>query len=356
MQYRFFALPLLLVAAWSIYLLAAWVPSAVAQEMRTDVGVEQTGPRALGSPSAQDQVESWITENVDPAEQNSTTPAGVAPPSVPAGLTREADMAQVDWGAGRITAMGVAEAPGDGLNPARAEALAIRKSTLQARKLLQDAVFALRLDGRHLVGDVLTPQQQTDLRGKLQNSPITRHNVPDGLGGVRVEVEAEAVLRGALAEALIPSTVAFQSRIPPIIELTVDVSTQVAADVEQLEYRQSMVELGAFTGVIVDARGLEGAPALLPVVTGPDGKAAFGPFGAARSLVLSDGLAVYVQSPQDVAARNRVGSTPLVVRALAVSGAHRADLVVSEADAELIRQLFHSPEMTAACPVAIVLD
>lgn len=266
-------------------------------------------------------------------------------------------MTQVDWGAGVVRSLGTADAPGGGANPARAEALAIRKATLQARKQLQDAVFALPLDGRHLVGETLSAQQLSDLRGKLQNSPITRRTDADGSGGVRVDVQAAASLRGAMAEALMPSAVAFQSRIPPTIELTVTVAGGTGTtDVDQLQYRRSMAELGAFTGLVVDARGYDAAPALLPVVAGPDGKAAFGPFQASRALVFEQGLAVYVQTPQDAAARNRVGGTPLVVRVLAVSGPHKADLVISETDAELVRLLFRSDGMINTCPVAIVLD
>ncbi|MGE4293271.1 MAG: hypothetical protein AB7E32_13810 [Desulfovibrio sp.] len=353
MKYRLLPLWALLFAVLVPGAFPSPVFPAQAPETDSQATAEPSGPRAVGQPSALDQVENWINQNVDSSEQNATATAPVAAPL--AGLTREADMAQVDWGSGNITALGVADAPGDGLNPARAEALAIRKATMQARKQLQDAVFALPLDGRHLVGDALSAQQRTDLRGKLQNSPITRRTEPDGLGGVRVEVRAEVSLRGALAEALIPPTVAFQSRIPPQIELTAEVAGG-PTDVDQLEYRQSMAELGAFTGLVVDARGFDCAPALLPVVTGPDGKAAFGPFLASRALVLEEGLAVYAHSPQDPAAKRRVGGTPLVVRVLAVSGPQRADLVISSADAELVRVLFRAEGMTERCPVAIVMD
>jgi hypothetical protein len=354
MKCRLLALSALLVASWVADVSAPAVclaQDAVAPEQAT---AEQAGPQPLGQPSALDQVENWISRNVDAADQNGTVAA--PEPRQQSGLTREADLAQVDWGAGKITSFGVSEISGADLNPARAEALAIRKATLQARKQLQDAVFGLALDGRHLVGEELTAQQRTELRGKLQNSPISRQTEPDGAGGARIEVQAEASLRGAMAEAIIPPSVAFQSRIPPTIELTADVSGAGAADVDQLEYRQSMAELGAFTGLVVDARGFDAAPALLPVVAGPDGKAAFGPFLAPRSLVLEQGLAVYAHSPQDAAARSRAGGTPLVVRVLAVSGPLRADLVISAADAELVRMLFRSEGMADRCPAVIVMD
>lgn len=353
MHYRWLA-PVL---ALTLMLAAAPCPrSARAQEAAEAVpapaGTES--PQAQGHPGARDEVENWIDQNMDADERQETVAAPEAAPA--AGLTREADLGRIDWGTGEITALGRADAPGDAVNPARAEALAVRKATLDARKQLQDLVFGLALDGRHVAGEELDARVRAELRGKLQNSPIERGTEPDDAGGVRVEVRARASLRGDLAAALIPAAVSFDSRIAPTIPLDAPVADGAAPDVDQQQYRQSMAELGGFTGLLVDARGFDAAPALLPVVVDPQGKAAFGPYLAPRDLVLSQGLAVYAHSPQDPAARNRVGGTPLVVRAIAVSGPQRADIVISGQDAELVRMIFRAGDLRGRCPVAIIMD
>jgi hypothetical protein len=353
MRYGFFlcALALLLVTAGAAVALDGSGDAAAVQE------TELNGPAPQGQPSAVEQVESWINENVSPEdraerilpESSSVEPLG--------GLVRETEHATVDWGAGRITATGVAEVSDDGYNPARAEAMAMRKATLEARKWLHDAVFALPLDGRRQLAEELTPAQKNQLRGQLQNSPIERTTEPDDAGGVLVRVRAEARLRGDLANALMPSSIAFQSRIPPKVRFTgVEWSMSEPRPLEELEYQRSMAELGAFTGLIVDARGLDGAPALLPVIFGPEGRGVFGPFLAPRSVVLDKGLVVYAKESTDEAARQRCGGTPLEVRAVAMAGPQQADVVVSAPDAELIELLFHSQGVRENCPVAILLD
>ncbi|MEF2144445.1 MAG: hypothetical protein V3573_03285 [Desulfovibrionaceae bacterium] len=311
-----------------------------------------------GQPGALDQVEAWINQNTSPEEGqgNATAVSSNASLPVEAGLVRERDMTQVNWGDGMISALGVAEVRAESYDPVREQAVAARRATLEARRQLQETVLSLPLDGRRLVGQALSPDQVASVRSKLQNSPLERRNEPDGLGGVRLEVVASAGLRGPLADSLFPPTEPFLSRVPAHIELTIGTLSAHPVDVDQAAYRRSMAELGAYTGVVVDARGLGVSPALLPVVAGPDGVCVFGPHLASRAYVVEQGLAVYAPSIQDPAARQRVGGTPLVVRALAVSGSYAADLVVSQQDADLIQVLFKSRDIGASCPMAIVLD
>ncbi|SKA80390.1 hypothetical protein SAMN02745704_01345 [Paucidesulfovibrio gracilis DSM 16080] len=329
------------------------VPVVIGEEEGAAGGAETAGPS--GQPSALDQVENWINENVPPEDRESFPVPEASAESTDVGLTLGDGSVTVDWGTGMLSALGTAVASGEGYNPARAEAMAMRHATLQARKFLQDAVLGLALNGRELLVDNLTPAQQTQLRGKLQNSPIERASEPGDNGDVLVSVVARVRLRGELADALVPRSIPFQSRIPTKVEAPI-LEPLAEQDMDAVEYKRSMAELGAFTGVIVDARGMEGAPALLPELFDPEGVAVYGPFMASRSMVLEQGLVTYADSPDAPLVRRRCGGTPLEVRAQAVAGPQRADLFLSATDAELVRLLFESEEISTTCPVAVLLD
>jgi hypothetical protein len=116
------------------------------------------------------------------------------------------------------------------------------------------------------------------------------------------------------------------------------------------------VGTGGYTGVVVDARGLQITPALAPVIYGQDGIGAYGPFLVSRANAIDKGVAAYADTVDHASLRERAGNRPLVVKALSAFGSWRTDLVVSTPMARLIRAMMRVGDAVENCRVVIVLD
>lgn len=110
-----------------------------------------------------------------------------------------------------------------------------------------------------------------------------------------------------------------------------------------------------FSGLIVDARGLGVKPAMAPKIFDEDGREVYGSAYVNREWAIKEGMAGY--SKDVTAARNnqRVTATPIVVKGLKTSGQAKADIVISNTDAEKIRANAENMTFIEKCRVIIVI-
>lgn len=116
---------------------------------------------------------------------------------------------------------------------------------------------------------------------------------------------------------------------------------------------------GSATGLIIDARDVESpTAALLPRILDDKGRLIFGVEVADRGRALQRGLAAYALTFTGDGERLpgvRQGASPLRVRARSVTGATRADLVVSTADADLILKAAAASTFLRECRVVVLM-
>jgi hypothetical protein len=239
----------------------------------------------------------------------------------------------IAWGSGDIIVTGEVETPdGDEFEPPTP--LVVRKAASRARKLMLDMIMAIRIDGRQTVSAHLSDNEDlaAQLRGLVHNSLFEG---PDMFRDIR-SVKVSESLRGKLAELILPKTVQFQSSIPPRLSTATGPAFQIE------ETPEAVGNAGGFTGVIVDARGLKITPCLLPVIYGEDGLGAYGAFLVARADAVDGGVAAYATTANPAALVERVGSHPLVVRAVRTYGSWQTDLIIPTQAATLVRTVMQS--------------
>lgn len=257
------------------------------------------------------------------------------------------DNATLFWGDGEINVFRPLEPAANGgtLSP-----LAVRKAVISARKQLLDIILSTRINSKATVSAYLS--EDADLaarvRGMVQNSPLERPAMFDETGEVRVY----ETFRGKLAELVLPTTIQFQSGIPPKLSTSLE---------QQFEYQQAPPEVAgngsiSYTGVIIDARGLQVTPCLSPVVYGQDGVGAYGAFLVSRENAIRNGVVAYSTTPDPAQLRSRGGSNPLIIRALNAYGSWRTDLIISTPMANLVRATMSSPSLAGSSRVVIVLS
>ncbi|MGE4554072.1 MAG: hypothetical protein AB7D57_13250, partial [Desulfovibrionaceae bacterium] len=200
-------------------------------------------------------------------------------------------------------------------------------------------------------------ERAAQLRGLVQNSRLdVRTLAPEGETDGRCTAVATLSLLGPAGELITPLVEPFLSSIPSQTTLQEGLALPPPGPAAEGDpaYRASMAELGGYTGVLVDARGLGLRPAWLQRVVDAAGLGAYGAFCVGRSAATGQGLALFIADRTDPRVAGRLGASPLYVRALAVSGG--SDLVVSQADGDLMRSSFAARGDRPLSPLVVLLD
>jgi len=92
----------------------------------------------------------------------------------------------------------------------------------------------------------------------------------------------------------------------------------------------------AYTGLVIDARGLGVKPAMAPKVVSEGGQEVYGFSVVDRNWVIQQGMAGYSKDLPAAQAHERVTDRPVTLKAKAVAGANKTDVVISTADAEML--------------------
>jgi hypothetical protein len=111
---------------------------------------------------------------------------------------------------------------------------------------------------------------------------------------------------------------------------------------------------GTATGLVIDGRGLGLRPALLPKVIDPQGQEIYVGQVVPRTNAVDQGVAGYARDVNAATNNFRVTDNPAVIKGMRASGAARTDIVVSQADAQTLRQLSRKGDFLQYCRVIIV--
>jgi hypothetical protein len=107
---------------------------------------------------------------------------------------------------------------------------------------------------------------------------------------------------------------------------------------------------------VVDARGIQARPAMSPRIYDEDGKEVYGSANVDREYAVQQGMSGYARDLTAAQSNQRVTASPITVKGLKTGGAGRSDLVISNADAQLIRASAENASFMKKCRVMIVLD
>jgi hypothetical protein len=238
----------------------------------------------------------------------------------------------VDWTDQVIREVGIgAPNPNDPIGAQRAGALEAAKR-VAIRNLLE------RVKGMTVTSEVTVAQYMVTndvitnrVQGVVRNFQVvdTRYK-SDG----SVEVEVAVPLSG-LYETLLPD--------------------QIPLEYQPYNY-QGPASSAVYTGLIIDARGLGVRPALAPKIMDQNKMEVYGTGSVSRDYALQIGVVGYEKDINRARANERVTNNPLVVKAVGASGTHKADITISNQDANNIRAASQNLNFLQQCKVMIILD
>ena len=252
----------------------------------------------------------------------------------------------IDWTAG------VVEAKGIGI-PATYDA----KSLAQREDLLSDAiskaghnlletVVSLRINSRDRVIDIVEnfPSIMTQLRDMAHKAPELERLRKYQYDG-SVEVWSQMSLSGGFAQLILPPEI---RQIEPI--------KQVLKPSNPARSRTRSRSRDIFTGMVVDARGIQAVPVLAPRILDENLEEVFGPAYVSREFAVQRGMVSYTTDLWRAKFHPRVSDNPLIVKALKSLWPGRCEFIISNADAAKLRSASEHLLFMRECRVVIVLD
>jgi len=237
---------------------------------------------------------------------------------------------EVNWEAQVIRATGSGAPNPQAPNIAAARLGAERAAKADALRNILETIKGVRIDSQTLVVNAMTESDviRTQVQGIVQGARVvnTRY-LSDGA----VEVTVEMAMSGPLSQTLLPPT-SFGTQAVPKAGNPVH------------------------TGVVFDSRGLNLRPAMSPKVLDEDGREVYGSAFVSQEWATKFGILGYVKDLEEAKKNDRVANNPLTVKAMKVTGAGSSDLVISNADAQGLRDMSKNLSFLEQCRVLVVVD
>jgi hypothetical protein len=254
----------------------------------------------------------------------------------------------VDWTDGVVEAKGIG-VPATFTNYGKPQAHhqeTISDAITKARHNLLEIIISLRINSENRVIDIIEnyPSIMIQLKDMAHNAPeveTLRKHLYDGT----VEIWSQMKLNGGFSQLILPPEI---RQIEPIKQVLKPNSSS------KLRTRSRSSEI--FTGMVVDARGLQAIPVLAPIILDENLEEVFGPAYVSREFAVQRGMVSYTADLWKAKFHPRVSHNPLIVKALKSILPGRCDFIISNADAAKLRSASEHLLFLRECRVVIVLN
>jgi hypothetical protein len=252
----------------------------------------------------------------------------------------------INWSAGYIEAVGIGTPPEKLAGKINARPIALRAAQVDALHNLLEITKGVQVDSATSIKDftVASDVIDTQVNGLVKGAEVAdQQYMPDG----RAEVKLRIPLYGNLAQTIMPLAM---SKPPAAPSLTGSVP---APAVKSPAAPSAPV---VYTGMVIDARGIQARPAMLPRIFDEDDKEVYGLANVDLEYAEKQGMSGYARDFTAAQSNQRVGANPMTLKAVRTSGPGKSDIIISNADAQNIRSSAESASFMKQCKVIIVLD
>jgi hypothetical protein len=265
----------------------------------------------------------------------------------------------INWSEGIITATGIGTPPEKYYGKPQARPMALRAAQLDAYRNLIEVTKGVRINSVTVVEDsmVASDMIRSQVDGMVKGAqPIKKEYLSDGT----VEVTIAMSLRGGFAQLILPKDIKQVQEIKTIPSAPpAHPGAEAVGQAPLPTAPQPMIPTPApavYTGLVVDARGLGVRPAMSPKILDERGQEVYGSAYVSREFAVQQGMAGYAKDVTASQTNPRVTNQPLTVKGLKTEGPGQSDLVISNADADVIRGASENLSFLKKCRVMIVLD
>jgi len=252
----------------------------------------------------------------------------------------------INWSAGYIEAVGTGAPPEKLAGKINARPTALRAAQADAVHNLLEITKGVQVDSVTSIKDFTVGSDvvDTQVRGLVKGAEVVdQQYLPEGKAEVRLRIP----LYGNLAQTIMPLAMAK----PPAAPSSTG-SVPAPAVKAFLAPSAPLVQ----TGIVVDARGIQARPAMLPRIFDEDGKEVYGLASVDLEYAIKNGMSGYVRDLTAAQTNQRAGANPITVKAVRISGPGKSDIIIGNADARQVRTSAEKVSFLKQCKVMIVLD
>ncbi len=266
---------------------------------------------------------------------------------------------KINWSEGYIEATGIGTPPDRYIGKPQARPMALRAARVDAYRNLLETTKGVRVDSATAVRDYIVESDviNTQVEGLVKGAKVVNQEyLSDGT----VEVTMRMPIPGDFTKIIIQRVIEKRPEVTPLAPPTAPAPAAVpvatAPPAPAPAAAPTPVAPVVYTGVVVDAKGLQARPAMSPKIIGEDGKEIYGSMNVERKYAVEQGMSGYARDLTAAQSNPRVTnpppSNPVTVKGIRTEGPGKSDIVISNADAEKIRGASFLKE----CRVMIVLD
>ncbi len=250
----------------------------------------------------------------------------------------------VNWSAGYIEAVGIGAPPARAIGRPEARPMALRAAEQVAKRNLLEITKGVRIDSTTVVKDYTVESDiiNSQVEGFIKGSQVVKQEyMSDGT----VEVTVRMPLFGDFSQLIVPR----------ILEKKTEGKPPVAPPAAPAGERAGQAGL-VYTGLVIDARGIQTRPAMAPKILDENGQEVYGSMNVDREYAVQQGMSGYARDLTSAQNNSRVTNNPLTVKGIKTQGAGKSDIIISNADAASIKSAADNLTFMKKCRVMIVLD
>lgn len=241
----------------------------------------------------------------------------------------------INWTRGVIQAKGIGIPFKEVSGNANFQKEALIDAELDASRKIFEIAKEIRIDGTTVVGTAALGD--TEILSKILNMAknakvVKKEYLTDGT----VKIGMEMSLRGGFAQLVLPKNITPLDSITPVT--------------------MNKTSRKTYTGLVVDARGLDVRPVMVPKIIDENHQEVYGSAFVSREYAVQHGMSGYGKNIENTIHNRRVADHPLVVKGLRAVGSGHCQIVISNADASKLRSTSESLSLLKECRVVIVVD
>lgn len=233
---------------------------------------------------------------------------------------------EINWSKKVVTATGSGAANLKDGSVAQARLMAERAAKLDALRNIIETIQGIQVSGQRSASDIMSNGEvKSRISGMAQGFKVVDTKYySDGSVDVVVQMPIDENMTNAL--------------------------------VERPKKQQKVHDTGnaAFSGLVVNARGLGLTPSMAPRIVDESGKEVYGTEVVSDKGLKQGGIVGYAK--QDDQAKDRTGDKPLVVKALRLADKSKTDVVISNGDADKLRDPNSNLSFLSDGKVVILVD
>ncbi|MEA3428288.1 MAG: hypothetical protein U9Q84_03525, partial [Thermodesulfobacteriota bacterium] len=223
-------------------------------------------------------------------------------------LIEQVGNGSINWTRGVVQAKGIGAPPEKYYGKPQARPMALRAAKLDAMRNLLEATKGVRINSTTIVKDFAITSDiiMSQVEGMVKGAQVVHQEyMSDGT----VEVTMQMSLMGGFAQLILPKEIKQVESIKPLPPVhkapIIEPSTPALKPAPEI-----------FTGMVIDARGINARPAMAPKIINENGDEVYGSAYVSREFAVQQGMSGYAKDLTAAQSNPRVTNSPLTVKGL----------------------------------------